>query len=112
MAIIKCKECGGKVSTKATACPSCGAKIGQGKSFFAELFGGIVSLIVLGAMALVFIGMFSGGSHKTETELKTELAEKCNEAAKSAPQGVDRKSFSASCIQGGLVQLRNQGQIK
>jgi len=112
MAIIKCKECGGKVSTKATACPSCGAKMGQGKSFFAELFGGIVSLIVLGAMALVFIGMFSGGAHKTEAELKAELAEKCNEAAKSAPQGVDRKSLSASCIQGGLVQLRNQGQIK
>lgn len=112
MALMKCKECGGKVSTKAAACPSCGAKIGQGKSFFAELFGGIVSLIILGAMALVFIGMFSGGTQKTEEELKKELAERCNEAAKSAPQGLDKKSFSTNCVQGGLVQLRNQGQIK
>lgn len=26
MAVVKCKECGGQVSTKAKACPSCGAK--------------------------------------------------------------------------------------
>jgi hypothetical protein len=109
---MKCKECGGKVSTKAAACPSCGAKIGQGKSLFAELLGGVISLIILGAMALVFIGMFSGGTQKTEDELKKELTERCNEAAKSAPQGMDKKSFSSSCIQGGLVQLKNQGQIK
>lgn len=112
MALMKCKECGGKVSTKAAACPSCGAKIGQGKSLIAELFGGIVSLIILGAMALVFIGVFSGGTQKNEAELRKELAERCNEAAKSAPQGMDKKSFAASCVQGGLVQLKNQGQIK
>lgn len=27
MALIKCKECGGEVSTKAKACPKCGAKV-------------------------------------------------------------------------------------
>jgi hypothetical protein len=27
MAIVKCKECGGRVSTKADACHSCGAKV-------------------------------------------------------------------------------------
>lgn len=27
MSIVKCKECGGEVSTKAVACPKCGAKI-------------------------------------------------------------------------------------
>ncbi|PUE47010.1 hypothetical protein B9Z47_11905 [Limnohabitans sp. 2KL-1] len=100
------------VSKKAEVCPSCGAKRGQGKKFFAELFGGIVSLIILGVIALVFIGMFSGGTQKTEDELKKELIDRCNEVAKSAPQGVDKKSFSTSCIQGGLVQLKNQGQIK
>lgn len=26
MAVVNCKECGGQVSTKASACPSCGAK--------------------------------------------------------------------------------------
>lgn len=112
MALMKCKECGGKVSTKAAACPSCGAKIGQGKRIFAELFGVIFTLIILGAMALVFIGVVTDGSRKTEDELKKELAQRCNEAAKSAPQGMDKKSFSESCLQGGLVQLKNQGQIK
>lgn len=111
-ALTICKDCGGMVSKKADACPSCGAKLGQGKKFFAELFGGIVSLIVLGVIALVFIGMFSGGAQKTEDELKKELINKCNEAANSATQGMDKKSFTASCIQGGLVQLKKQGQIK
>lgn len=27
MAVVKCKECGGQVSTKAAACPGCGAKM-------------------------------------------------------------------------------------
>jgi len=30
MALVKCKECGSKVSTKAAACPQCGAKINKG----------------------------------------------------------------------------------
>ena len=63
-------------------------------------------------MALVFIGVVSGGARKTEDELKNELAERCNEAAKSAPQGMDQKSFFESCVKGGLAQLKNQGQIK
>ena len=111
-ALTICKDCGGRVSKKADVCPSCGAKLGQGKKLFAELFGGIASLIVLGVIALVFIGMFSGGTQKTEDELKKALIDRCNEAAKSAPQGIDKKSFFASCVQGGLVQLKNQGQIK
>ncbi len=107
-----CKDCGAEVSKKADACPSCGAKLNQGKKIFSEFFGGVVSLIILGVIALTFLGMFTGESKKTEADLKNELTENCNEAARSAPQGLDKKSFTASCIQGGLVQLRSQGQIK
>lgn len=47
-ALTSCKDCGGMVSKKADACPSCGAKLGEGKKFFGNLIGGIFSLIILG----------------------------------------------------------------
>ncbi len=37
MAIKKCKECGKGVSTKATACPNCGARITSGFSILRVL---------------------------------------------------------------------------
>lgn len=33
MALVKCKECGGAVSTKAKACPTCGAKVKKTSAF-------------------------------------------------------------------------------
>lgn len=111
-ALTSCKDCGGMVSKKADACPSCGAKLRQGEKFFGDLIGGIFSLIIFGGIALAFIGMFSGEPQKTEGQLRVELSERCNEASKSTPPGLDKKSFANSCIQGGLIQLKNQGQIK
>lgn len=107
-----CKDCGAEVSKKADACPSCGAKLNQGRRWFSEFFSNIVTLIILGVIALTYIGLFAGESQKTESDLKKELTEKCNEAVTLTQQGVYEKSFLASCIQGGLIQLRNQGQLK
>lgn len=44
MAIIKCKECGGQISTKAEACPKCGAKMPartSGCAWIAAIFIGL-----------------------------------------------------------------------
>ncbi len=45
MAIKKCKECGGDVSTTATACPHCGAK---------SFFSGCGCLL----LGLIFVVLF------------------------------------------------------
>lgn len=37
MTLVACKECGGSVSTKAKACPSCGAEIRSPKSLVKQL---------------------------------------------------------------------------
>lgn len=46
MALKKCKECGHQVSTKASTCPSCGAKqtkqAGPVGTILVLLFGGLV----------------------------------------------------------------------
>lgn len=45
MALVSCKECGEKVSTKAKNCPNCGAKAPKKTSLFTWL---VVALIVFG----------------------------------------------------------------
>ncbi len=51
MALIKCKECGGEVSTKAKACPKCGAKVPRTKWWLWVPLGGF-AVFVLGGMML------------------------------------------------------------
>ena len=47
MALIKCKECGEKVSSKAKACPSCGAKPPPQTSLFTWLVLIVIVLFVV-----------------------------------------------------------------
>lgn len=46
MALIKCKECGGDVSTEAGACPKCGAKPPKQTSTATIVIGGFFALVV------------------------------------------------------------------
>jgi len=52
MALVKCKECGKDVSTKAAACPNCGAKVkkpsGLGTTVIVILVSVVVMVIVFG----------------------------------------------------------------
>ena len=81
-------------SKKADTCPSCRTKLGVGKKFFGGLIGGILSLMLVGMLALTYIGMVSSWQQKTEDQLRKELMERCNEESKSAPQGFDKKIFA------------------
>lgn len=46
MALTTCKECGGKVSTKASACPACGAKTPPRTSTFTWVVTGFIVVLV------------------------------------------------------------------
>jgi hypothetical protein len=46
MALIKCRECGGEVSTEANNCPKCGAAVSKGTSRFTILVGGAFAIAV------------------------------------------------------------------
>lgn len=59
MALIKCKECGTEVSSKADACPKCGARIAAKPMGCGTLIG----VLFLGAIIVsVFSSIFSSGS--------------------------------------------------
>lgn len=51
MALVKCKECGEQVSTKAKTCPSCGAKAPKRTSLVTWL---VLVIIIVGAWGAVF----------------------------------------------------------
>mgnify|MGYP001382673009 CR=1 FL=1 len=56
MALVKCKECGSEVSTKADACPKCGAKVKKGMGC------GSLLVICLGVLIVVAIATPSSPS--------------------------------------------------
>jgi hypothetical protein len=64
MAIIKCKECGGQVSTKADACPACGAKQKKPVGCLGWAF---VILVFIPLMIVMFAGSSSKSSDGSAT---------------------------------------------
>lgn len=62
MALVKCKECGGQVSTSAKACPSCGAK--PPKSGI-----GVVGSLVLLGIAVFLYNSVTGGSRSSTPQV-------------------------------------------
>lgn len=63
MALIKCKDCGNEVSSKAESCPKCGAKV---KKKGIGLFGWIGILFLVGVVAAAVAP--HGGSSSSSTE--------------------------------------------
>lgn len=50
MALVKCKECNGEVSTRAVACPKCGAKLPKGMSLSKKLIYGFIAIGLMNAV--------------------------------------------------------------
>ena len=67
MAMTKCKECGGELSTKAEACPKCGAKVPRTS---AAAMGCLV-IVALFAILTAIGAIFGGGSPSSQTSPAT-----------------------------------------
>lgn len=64
MAMTTCKECGGPLSTKAGACPKCGAKVKRTS---------IVTWLVAGVLGLgVIMGMFASCENSRDAAKKAD----------------------------------------
>jgi len=103
MAMVKCKECGSQVSSKAKSCPNCGAKPPKKTS--------IVTWFVLVLIVFVAYGMVNTASNLTPEEkakLAVEAQEKEKEkekekliaAAKKAEEDKDNKRKGFHCLSG------------
>ncbi len=103
MALVKCKECGEKVSTKAKSCPNCGAKPPKKTS--------IVTWAVLALILFVAYGTWQTESNLTPEQriareeqravaAKEKEAGRVREAAKKAVEEKEKRRKGFHCLSG------------
>lgn len=79
MALVKCKECGEQVSTKAKTCPNCGAKAPKKTSLVTWFILGLIILIV-------YISNQNPTNHSSTRTLQSKPAE-----VKTIPKAIPAK---------------------
>lgn len=89
MALVKCKECGSEISTKAESCPKCGAKIKK-KGM------GCGSLLVIVILAFIVIAMITPS---TPTSTSSSAGEAAPSTAPAPREVVSNSSWDASVRQ-------------
>ena len=70
MAMTNCKECGSEISTKAEACPKCGAKVRR----TSVAAWGCLIIVALFAILAAIGAIFGGGSSSSRTSPNTSSA--------------------------------------
>lgn len=74
MATKKCKDCGHEISTKAKACPNCGAPAGS-KQY------GLGALVLVIIVIVILIGVFSGNQSSTPSDASSSSEASSNDAS-------------------------------
>lgn len=87
MALTKCKECGGQVSTKAKTCPSCGASPKKPLTMVA-----FIGYAVLGS---VLLGVIGSRIERNEASLTPEQRQAKDQARVQRQAGDDKKAAQA-----------------
>jgi hypothetical protein len=123
MALIKCPECGNKVSTAASACPSCGHPIAgplqalPSQPMQKKEPGCLAQLIVgVGLMILLiwFIGYVTGGGGTSQTPQKpttNQSAPNRSDAANPAAAAKLENNFLDCVAKGAIYSFEPDKQI-
>jgi len=98
MALIKCHECGGEVSTEADKCPKCGAAPKKGSGVLSGIGGGLVILLVLWYF-------FGGGFIQTSKKTVDDIYGQVSRDAVTQYKMVKRNGATPVevCVQAGMV---------
>jgi hypothetical protein len=76
MALIECRECHKEISSKASACPSCGAR--RGSHPVTKIFLFVVAAFVV---ILIIAGVGGSGGSSSASYTKSEVCDQSGEAA-------------------------------
>lgn len=107
MAMIKCKECGSDISSKAESCPKCGFKLKAQPAGCATAFINLVSAIIGILVFIWIIGSFSSG--EVSRDPLKELETRCRDFSNAIPTVAARSSAYSSCISSGKDAFRSRG---
>jgi hypothetical protein len=109
VAMTKCKECGGEISSKAEACPKCGVRLKAKPS------GCLVSLFkLIGVLVGAIIGLMVALSFLSNVNRPgpvQELESKCQSFSDSHPIASERADIYSSCVDSGKAALKARGVI-
>jgi hypothetical protein len=92
MALVKCKECGTEISSKAATCPKCGVTVKRRTGCFTATLAGVLAL---GGVAVV-AGLFVDPEPKSVEAPAEQTPEE-----KKAAEGVARAALLAKTIREG-----------
>lgn len=95
MAVVRCGECGGQVSTKAKACPNCGARPPKTTSRVTWLITALIAFTFLGSMC----------SEKPPKTPEMVAAEKAKDAASELAESKKGREFAM--IENGKSAVRS-----
>jgi hypothetical protein len=102
MALKTCRECGTRVSTKAAACPSCGAPVKKAKTISTGL-GFLIMLVAL----IVFVTLSSSRSSLVRPERESHFSGTASSGVEARQPGADNGSAipSATILSSALVDF-------
>lgn len=102
MAVIKCAECGGQVSTSAKSCPGCGASPKKYKKSSSSLTTVLLWIVGIGIVASIFgggeRGVESAGGRAVVTPKPAAAVQSTSVAAPSVPASTICKAAIATVM--------------
>ena len=105
MSLVKCKECGTQISSKAEKCPKCGIRLrSSSPGCFVQLFkliGGVIGALIGLAIAIAY---FSASDNAVDPV--KELEARCRQLADSSAPSSERAIFYKSCVAAGRQRLQ------
>lgn len=122
MALVKCKECGNKISSKAETCPTCGLRLNaspeaKGNSGCLIGLSKIIGGLVTAAIGLAILGALVSNKNSAPSVSEAEVTPTrkleigCEEIAKAVPEGTERSSAYENCMASGAAVIRAQERI-
>lgn len=99
MALIKCSECHAQISSKAVACPKCGAPAAEVPSHAKPKSGGAWwkwSLVVLGLFVVVVVVVSNSPNNDRRITLRMAI-DSCNEDLQKAKTVGEQRIISGAC---------------
>lgn len=111
MSLVKCKECGGQLSTTAISCPHCGAKTPKRRGLVSWLILGIIGIGVINITVAMLTKAPVDPAVEAEERRKQAATDKLMSALISAQREVKEQLKDPDSARFGVVTLGRNNYV-